>query len=213
MDNILSSERSATIKFGLGFHETVEGESSSQDGARNLKGNNAKPKMLKEIRSQPDQQPRKEILQINSCRPNHGNDSQLFPQMNNVEWYVCHNLGHVAARCRRRMVHDYHSERSSRSRYFKGYCFSCNMFGHKVVDCYRRNMKHVRCYACNKLGHIAKECRNKVQAPHQKEKTSSHLKIWKKKEAQFEKCGTTQYTQTQHNTDITDSERVENIKL
>jgi len=42
-------------------------------------------------------------------------------------------------------------------------------------------MKHVICYACNKLGHIAKECKKKVQAPHQKDKTSSHLKIWKKR--------------------------------
>ena len=62
-------------------------------------------------------------------------------------------------------------------------------------------MKHVRFYACNKLGHIAKECRNKVRAPYQKEKTSSHLKIWKKKEVQSEKCGTTQ------------SEEAESVKL
>jgi len=58
-------------------------------------------------------------------------------------------------------------------------------------------MKHVRCYACNKLGHIAKECRNKVWARYQKEKiSSSHLKIWRKKEVQSEKGGTT------HRTDI-----------
>ena len=68
-------------------------------------------------------------------------------------------------------------------------------------------MKHVRCYACNKLGHIAKECRNKAQTSHQKEKTSSHLKIWKKKEVQSEKCGTTQCT------DITNSEGTESVKL
>ena len=68
-------------------------------------------------------------------------------------------------------------------------------------------MKHMRCYACNKLGHIAKECRKKVRAPDQKEKTSSHLKIWKKKEVQSERCGTTQYT------DITNSEGAESVKL
>ena len=28
--------------------------------------------------------------------------------MHTVECYVCHNLGHVAARCRRRMVQDHH---------------------------------------------------------------------------------------------------------
>jgi len=68
-------------------------------------------------------------------------------------------------------------------------------------------MKHVRCYACNKLGHIEKECKNKVRASHQKEKTSPHLKIWKKKEVQSERSGTTQHT------DITDSGGAESVKL
>ena len=133
----------------------------------------------KEIRGQPHQQPRKEILQRKSFTPNYGSDSRLFSQMNNVECYVCHNLGHVAARCRSRMVQDRHTERSSRSKYFKGYCFSCNMFGHKAIHYYKRN---IRFHACKKLGHIAKECRRRFWAPYQKEKTSSHSKIWKKKE-------------------------------
>ena len=74
-------------------------------------------------------------------------------------------------------------------------------------------MKHVRCYACNKLGHIAKKCRKKGQTSHQKEKTSSHLKIWKKKEVQSERCGTAQCTETQHNTDISDSGGAESVNL
>jgi len=53
------------------------------------------------------------------------------------------------------------TKRSSTSRYFKGYCFSCNTLGHEAIDCNRINMKHIRCYACNKFGHVAKECRNK----------------------------------------------------
>ena len=188
LDDILSSQRSPAIKTGLGFHESVEGESSSQSKTRN---SNAKSEMLnKEMRGQPHQQPRKEILQGKS----------FTPPMNKVECYLCHNLGHVAARCRRRVVQDHHAERSSHSMYFNGYFFSCNMFGHKVGDCYRRNMKHVRCYACNKLGHIAKECKSKVRASHKKEKKSSHVKIWKKKEVQSERCGIAQHT------DITDSE-------
>ena len=127
--------------------------------------------------------------------------------MNNIECYECHNLGHVAARCKRRMVQDHHTKRSSHSRYFNGYRFSCNMFGHMAADCYRRNMKHVRCYACNNLGHIAKDCRNKVWISHQKEKSSSHLKIWKKKEVQSEKCCIAQCT------DMTDSGEAESMKL
>ena len=67
LDNILSSQMSPTIKSGFGFHETIEGDSSSQAYARNLKGNNAKSKMInKKIRSQPDQQPRKMNLQLKS---------------------------------------------------------------------------------------------------------------------------------------------------
>ena len=196
LDDILSSQRSPAIKTGLGFHEFVEGESSSQGEARNSK---EKSKMInEEMKDQSHHQPRKEIPQRKS----------FTPPMNNVECYVCHNLGHVAARCRRRRVQDHHVERSSHSRYFNGYCFACNMFGHKAADCYRRNMKHVRCYACNKLGHIAKECRNKVWAPYQKEKmSSSRLKMWRKKEVQSEKGSTAQRT------DIPESEGAESTKL
>jgi len=58
-----------------------------------------------------------------------------------------------------------------------------------------------------------KECRNKVRAPYQKKKTSSCLKIWKKKKVQSERCGTAQYNQTQHSTDITESGGAESVKL
>ena len=68
-------------------------------------------------------------------------------------------------------------------------------------------MKHIRCYACNKLGHIAKECRRQFWAPYQKEKTSSRLKIWRKKEVQSKKGGTAQCT------DIPESEGAESTKL
>jgi hypothetical protein len=181
LDDILSSQRSPAIKTGLGFHESVESESSSQSKTRD---SNAKSEMLnKEMKGQSHHQPRKGILQRKS----------FTPSMNNVECYECHNLGHIAARCRRRRIQDHH-ERSSHSRYFNGYCFACNMFGHKAVDCYRRNMRHVRCYACYKLGHIAKECKRRLWTPNQKRKTSSRLKIWKKKEVQPERCGIAEYT-------------------
>ena len=91
LDDILSSQRSPAIKSSLGFHESVEGESSSQAKARN---SNVKPEMLnKEMRGQLHQQPRKENLQRKSFSPSYGSDSRLFPQMNNVECYVCNNFG------------------------------------------------------------------------------------------------------------------------
>ena len=52
LDNILSSQRSPSIKFGLGFHETVKGESSSQDKAKDSKAINAKPEVFKETKGQ-----------------------------------------------------------------------------------------------------------------------------------------------------------------
>jgi len=156
LDDILSNQRSPAIKFGLSFREAIKGESSSQTEARN---SSAKYEMLnKEIRGQPHQQPRKESLQIKSFTPNYGSVNLFSPLMNNVECFICHNFGHVLARCRSRMVkaNNNHIERSSASRYFKGYCFSCNMFGHKAIDCYKGNMKHIRYYSCNKFGHIEK---------------------------------------------------------
>ena len=137
LDDSLSSQRFPTIKYGLGFHEMVKGESSSQTEAKN---SSAKYEMLnKEIRVQPHQQPRKESLQRKSFTPNYGNDNQFFPLMDNVECFICHNFGHVVARCISRMVlaNNHHVERSSASRYFKGYCFSYNMFGRKAIDCYK----------------------------------------------------------------------------
>ena len=49
LDNILSSQRSPSIKFCLGFHETVKGESISQTSAKDPKDNNAKPEVFKNI--------------------------------------------------------------------------------------------------------------------------------------------------------------------
>jgi len=49
-------------------------------------------------------QPRKERLERKSFTPNYGSDNQLFPLMNNVECFVSHKFGHVASRCRSRMV-------------------------------------------------------------------------------------------------------------
>eukprot|EP00253_Pinus_taeda_P032782 PITA_32782 len=185
--------------------DILKGESSSQGEERN---SNAKSEMInKEISGQPQQQPRKEILQRRSFPRNYGNDSRLFPQMNNVECYVCHNFGHIAARCRSKMSQDHHTERSSRSRYFKGYFFSYNMFGHKAIDCYRRNMKHVRCYACNKFGHKVRECRRKNQTPKQEDQTSSKFQVLKKTELETERCGITQLA------DITDTGETESVEL
>ena len=48
IDNILSTQRPPSIKFGLGFHGTIKGESSSQESAKYSKDINAKPEVFKE---------------------------------------------------------------------------------------------------------------------------------------------------------------------
>jgi len=69
-DNILSSQRYPSIKFGLGFHETVKGESSSQDCARTYEINKANYESPgKEMRNQPDQHLRKINFQRKSFTP------------------------------------------------------------------------------------------------------------------------------------------------
>lgn len=112
-------------------------------------------------------------------------------------FFISRNFGHVVAKCRSRMIqaNNSHIERSSTSKYFKGYCFSCNMFRHKSIDFYRGNMKHVRFYACNKFGHIVKEYKRKFRQIYQKKKTSSHYKVWKKKEVQSEMWNSSVYRQ------------------
>lgn len=126
LDNILSSQRSPTIKYGLGFHETIEGESNSQAEVMNLKSNNAKSEMLnKEIRSYPVQQPKKVKLQRKSFTSNYTNVNRFALLMNNVECSICHNYGHVSTNCIPRLfqANSHLTERSLASGYFKGYFF------------------------------------------------------------------------------------------
>ena len=108
-DNIISIQRSPTIKSSYSFHETVTSECSSQIEERN---SNAKSEMLnKEISGQPHQQPRKESLQRKPFTSKYGSVNRFFPLMNNVECFICHNFGHVVARCKSRMVQANNSHR------------------------------------------------------------------------------------------------------
>jgi len=97
LDNILSSQKPPTIKSGLSFHETVEGESSSQVEEKKLRSNNEKHEI-----SQLDQQPRKVSLQRKSFTPNYRIFNRFSPLINIVECSICHNYGHVATNYRRR---------------------------------------------------------------------------------------------------------------
>jgi hypothetical protein len=48
---------------------------------------------------------------------------------------------------------------------FNDYCFSCNEYGHKALDCRHHGRKqfggfnnNIRCWNCNHVGHIAAHC-------------------------------------------------------
>ena len=48
---------------------------------------------------------------------------------------------------------------------FHGYCFSCNKYGHRAVDCRRdvrrdvgRPNTQIRCWTCGLFGHVASVC-------------------------------------------------------
>ena len=184
LENTLSSQRSPSVKFGLGFHETVKGESSSQGSAKDSKEVNTKPEELKETKGQP--------TMMKSQRKS----------VNNVECFKYHNYGHVAANCRSRsfqpQINSSYIERYSG--FFKGYCFSCNKYGHKAADCKRRKNRnthydsyvyfsgHMRCYACNKYGHVEKECRMNIyeKLDNFQPAIRSFKQSWKKKEDRSE---------------------------
>ena len=117
--------------------DLVKGESSSQGSAKNSEDVNAKPEVLKETKAQPT------IMnsQRKSFAPNYRSINLFSPLINNVECFVCHNYGHVVANCRSKLFQSQtnrlYTERSTTPKYsgfFKGYCFSCNQFGHKAMD-------------------------------------------------------------------------------
>ena len=79
----------------------------------------------------------------------------------------------------------------------------------------------------NPINSLVKAIHNKLKAtqahfnpfnrlPPVKSFVSNYLTLYIRslmKEVQLERCGTAQYTQTQHNTDITDSGGAESVKL
>ena len=65
-------------------------------------------------------------------------------------------------------------------RRFNGYCFRCNNYGHKAINCRVRLPTkvsegkyafHIQFYNCHYFGHFARDCR-----------MQGSLKVWKRKE-------------------------------
>lgn len=133
LNNILSSQRSPAIKFGLRFHESIKGESSSQTCARNYEINKENSEIFdKDLRSQPNQQPKHGIFQRNSIAPNYRSINQFYPLDNGIECFICHSFGYFVANYRSKFTGI--SLAPMYSGFFMGYCFSCNMFGYKAIN-------------------------------------------------------------------------------
>ena len=109
--------------------------------------------------------------------------------MRRITCFSCHKSGHIGAYCKTKKIQSNQQKmqqmrrtpqasnwkRQSFTRYtnhFHGYCYACNNFGHKFVDCKlcsKRGTKYytlaqlyfdkIRCYVCLKLGHKAKDCK------------------------------------------------------
>jgi hypothetical protein len=129
LDNILSFQRSPFIKTGLGYNEkqkTPEGDASTKVTKPSEKENEEKPKSYANILKG----------SINNERNNRkGNDDQQKPDSSHKN-----NKNEF-----RRVVPPRRPFTNRYQNLFLGYCFSCNNFGHKEIDCraYARS-DHVR---------------------------------------------------------------------
>ena len=124
-----------------------------------------------------------ELNKFGSCQ------RRLFPPMRSITCFSYHKPRNIAAYCKTKQI-QYNQQRMQKmkrlpqankwrgqlfTRYtnrFHGYCFSCNEFGHKSVECKlcsKRGTKYytsaqtylgkIRCYVCLELVHKAKDCK------------------------------------------------------
>jgi hypothetical protein len=79
---------------------------------------------------------------------------------------------------------------------FPGYCFSCNNFGHKAIDCRdcARNTQvmnrgiynNVECYKFHNYGHITRDCRSMMDSSMKENAHIKYKKVWRRKKKQEE---------------------------
>ena len=77
---------------------------------------------------------------------------RFFPPMRSITCFSCHKIGHIAAYCKTKKIQSNQQRMQKMKRLpqekkwrgqpftrytnrFHGYCFSCNEFGHKSVEC------------------------------------------------------------------------------
>ena len=127
--------------------------------------------------------PKDELNKFGRCQ------RRFFPPMKNITCFSCHKPGHIAAHCKTRHINFSQQKMQQMRRtpqankwkgqpltryinHFHGYCYACNNFGHKLVECKlcsKGSIKYytsaqtylgkIICYVCLKLGHKEKDCK------------------------------------------------------
>jgi hypothetical protein len=168
LDEILDSQRSPNDKSGLGYNkEEISTPKKPDAGPSFVKGENRSdtgPSFVKdEDRSDTTPSFVKSESRYDSgssCSRNKSNTTKFrrSDQGRHPE------ATHIPQSKFRRETPSWMNQRRYES-VFNGYCFSCNEYGHKALDCRHHGRKQfgrfnnsIRCWNCNHVGHIATHC-------------------------------------------------------
>ena len=90
--------------------------------------------------------PKDELKKFGRCQ------RRFFPPMKNITCFSCHKPGHIATHCKTRHI-KFNQQKMHQMRrlpqenkwkgqpltkyinHFHGYCYACNEFGHKSIEC------------------------------------------------------------------------------
>jgi hypothetical protein len=155
LDEILDSQRSPNDKSGLGYNKEEISNPKKPDASPSfVKGEDRSDASLSFIKmeSRYDAGP--------SCSKNERNTT-IFKRSDQGRHL---EATHTPQSKFRRETPSWMNQRKYES-VFNGYCFSCNEYGHKALDCRHHGRKqigrfnnNIRCWNCNLVGHIATHC-------------------------------------------------------
>jgi len=154
-DDITSMENSEKENIEK-YDEATQKRSKELEANKTLMGNEVnrnkqQPQMTKnEMKKQSAEKgsynPENELNKFGSCQ------KRFFPPMRNINCFVCHKPGHIAAYCKTNQIQSnqqrmqkmkilpqankWRGQPSTRyTNLFDGYCFCCKGFGHKAMQC------------------------------------------------------------------------------
>jgi hypothetical protein len=181
LDEILDSQRSPNEKSGLGYNkEEISTPKKSDAGPSFVKGENksdTSPSLVKdENRSDTspsfakDEDRSDTTPSFAKSESRYDSGSSRSRNKSNTTTFRRSDHGrhpeaiHIPQSKFRRETPSWMNQRRYES-IFNGYCFSCNEYGHKALDCRHHGRKQVgrfnnsiRCWNCNHVGHIAAQC-------------------------------------------------------